>query len=325
MRRCVVHIGWHKTGSTALQHFLHEVSPSLADHGVVYPVQARNHSAFLPSALLHDSEPTYSEVFVPPLAGHESEPRRVASRSIVEDVIADDHDGTLVLSAEDLCLLDLPAVRRCRSLLADAFDRIDIVVYLRDHAGYARSAAQQLLRMGFQWHEVVGMARSGRSPIAVLEPLPHYGPRLERWVSVFGADAISVFHYDTVAARGTSIQEHFLEDVLGLDHEWLDVAASYPRTNASFTKPAAYVLDRMNAACPLFVDDHPNPGWQFNRQRFLAQLPGSPFDVGAELFEPVAAAHAADTAQLQGRARARRSTSAGTDARRLRRRGAVRE
>ena len=300
MRRCVLHIGWHKTGTTALQDFLYAHHEDLAKLGVVYPTPHPNHSTFLPAACRGDSPPSYSEVFVPPLPGWADTPRREAARAVAEYWLADVEQPTLVLSAEDLCLLDRTSIERCRDLLAPFFDEITVVAYLRDHDSYARSAVQQLLRMGYQLSEIVEMATVDTIGTAVLGPIPHYATRLADWADVFGTESMQLFDYAAVVSSGESVQCHFLREVLGVVDQTIHAAArDHPRSNSSCSWTAAYILNRMNTAVPLFVDGRPNPAFQFNLQRFLRRLPGPTLRLPVDLVEPVRVARVRDSGDLR--------------------------
>lgn len=302
MKRCILHIGWHKTGTTALQDYLHAHAPSLRTHGVFYPTFDRNHSAFLPSAVLADAEPSYAEWFVPPFKGYEASDKREAGALITSRILrefAESDATTIVLSAEDLCLLDPAGIDRCHRLLSADIDEIRVVAYLREHGGYAHSAVQQLVRMGFEAHEVVDMAELGRPPMFVLEPLPHYA-RLADWVRTFGRDAISLHSYDEVVRNGDSIQRHFLHEILRVDDsELTSHALHHPRINTSFTDRAAYVVNVSNRLQPLLIAGRPNPGFEFNRQQHVAALSGAAFVAPAEILDPLQAGRVGDVEVIE--------------------------
>lgn len=304
----MLHIGWHKTGTTTVQAFLHSFADRLAVEGVVYPTVAANHSTFLPTAFRTDgSRPSYFDHFTPPIPGYEAVDRNEAADRILDEILADvahRADCSLVLSAEDLCLLRRPEIQRCRERLGTVFDRVDVIAYLRGHAAYARSATQQLIRMGYGIDDIIAAANGSATPATVLQPVPEYAPRLADWDAVFGSANVSAVGYEDLAESDRSVLTHFLVEVIGVrDAGLLAEAKRFGRINAAMSHRAAYVAHRMSRRTPLFVDDRPNPAFPFNRQRFLRGLSGEPFAPPRELLEPVETAWRADIDGLDDRVR----------------------
>lgn len=293
--RCILHIGWHKTGTTALQAFLSVQAPALAQAGFRYPAFRDNHSDCLVSGTVDATVPTYAEHFSPATKGYEGEDRKAAARRIMAGLMAQTDESNLVLSGEDLCLLERSEVRRLHDRLRAVYDDIVVVAYLRNHVDYARSALQQLLRMGFQAEEVLAQAL-GAGPLRVLGPLPDYVRRIDIWREVFGAQHLRIFDYDALVAMGQSIQQHFCETILqpGLYARLTQGHSETDRVNQAFSQAAGYILHQMNRMRPLLREGRPNPGFVFNRQHWLAGVRGAPLALPAEMAEPIATAIAAD-------------------------------
>jgi hypothetical protein len=293
--RCILHIGWHKTGTTALQAFLGAQAPALAQAGFRYPAFRDNHSDCLVSVAVDATVPTYAEHFSPATKGYEGEDRKAAAHRIMADLMAQTDALNLVLSGEDLCLLEPPEVQRLHHEVSAVYDDVVVVAYVRNHVDYARSALQQLLRMGFQAEEVMAQAQSA-GPFRVLGPLPDYARRIDIWRDVFGAHCLRLFDYDAVAASGQSIQQHFCETCLqpGLYAGLTQGQSETPRVNQAFSQAAGYMLHRMNRMRPLLLEGRPNPGFVFNRQHWLAGVRGAPLALPAEMAGPIATAVVAD-------------------------------
>lgn len=293
--RCILHIGWHKTGSTALQAFLSDCAPALTKAGFHYPSFKANHSDMLVSAVAAPDRATYAEYFTPATAGHEGEDRKTAARRILRDLLDPVDDATLVLSGEDLCLLAFDEVRRLHTALNAVYEDITVVAYVRQHADYARSAMQQLLRMGYQAEEVM---RPGPADLLVLGLLPDYARRVEIWRRVCGAENVVLCDYDALVAEGQSIAQHFTDTWLqpGLYTQLMQGREATPRINAAVSAPAAYLMQQMNRAQPMLRGGRRNPGFVFNRQAWVADVRGAPMTLPSEMAGPVVAAMQADAA-----------------------------
>jgi hypothetical protein len=293
--RCILHIGWHKTGSTALQAFLAGCAPALAKAGFHYPGFKANHSDTLVSAIAAPDRATYAEHFTPATAGHEGEDRKSAARRILRGLLDAADDTTLVLSGEDLCLLDHAEVMRLHTALHAVYDDVRVVAYLRDHADYARSALQQLLRMGFQADEVIAQAQ-GKTGLRVLRPVPAYAQQVDIWRSIFGPENVALCDYDALVGAGQSIEQHFTDTWLqaGLYARLMQGRDAVARTNQAFSAQAAYMMHQMNRAQPLMRDATPNPAFVFNRQAWLSGVRGAAMALPSEMADPVADAVRAD-------------------------------
>ena len=74
MARCILHIGWHKTGTTAIQQTALKNRAALAQCGVHYPSWHHNHGALLVSAARGDDLMYYAEQFLTPPKGRKKDP-----------------------------------------------------------------------------------------------------------------------------------------------------------------------------------------------------------------------------------------------------------
>ena len=172
MARVVLHIGSHKTGSTAIQHALAENRALLASHGLIYP-------------LLKRSEPAHHGLMArwnPHLAHYEP---RGGARAAWDD-IARRHagaPGALVLSSEEFSrahgapATDFAWIRDALS----GFESIDVVCLLRDQLSFVQSAYLQRCK------NVRGSERAG-------ERLPAWDRYLHRALSAGTASGLTLDH-----------------------------------------------------------------------------------------------------------------------------------
>jgi hypothetical protein len=138
MRRCFLHIGTHKTGTTSIQHALNNVRSSLTKRNLFYPQTG------IPSEHFGHHNIAWELV---------GDRRFRPDGGTVEDLLGeiDQTDHDVIISSEDFAC----AAHRTERfenfvvrLKQHALDVV-IVVYFRDQIGYARSLYLQLVDLGY--------------------------------------------------------------------------------------------------------------------------------------------------------------------------------
>ena len=186
MRRLFLHIGAHKTGTTALQQSLHQNRLVLASCGVAYvegPTAAHLH-AYL--------GPRTAGAFLPD--GH-----MVLDPEALADRLASADQDTVVASSENFSFFFHRApIAALEQALRPHFDQIRILCYLRRQDRHAVSHHQE----GAKSHRLAEGALWGHAPKALPDPSPaqdlylDYDRRLGLWADVFGADKLDLRVYD---------------------------------------------------------------------------------------------------------------------------------
>lgn len=176
--RAVVHIGPHKTGTTHLQ----QVFRGLRHPGIVFPAAWG----------LADDQPSHKRLADALAAG--------------TPVRADFAEPTLLISAEDLNLLEPNSIQALRDLLQGR--DTTIVFYARRWSEVLPSVWQERVKHGFtetlpQFVNAV-LAHPERAPFADFTPI------LDRYAAAFGKSAIRVVCYNEVA----DIARHFFQTFL---------------------------------------------------------------------------------------------------------------
>lgn len=191
--RAVLHIGTHKTGTTALQYFCAANAPRLQDAGLFYPTDMPEAAAFREG---HHYLPWYLADNQERLRGYGYSDAYCAA---TEDRLASyPGDKTLILSSEGFSLLELEQIRRLRLYLA-ARD-VTVLLYVRRQDEYVQAMYQTDV-IHFDHADEIGRLRD-----------PHrldYWALARRWATVFGHGNVVVRPYETVQLQGGNI----LEDV----------------------------------------------------------------------------------------------------------------
>ncbi len=231
----LLHIGIHKTGTTALQSTLRLQRPALLEHQVTYP-KTTDTAALAVRSLL----------------GREMGWERTLSRRdrhAIWNRFASEVQplqGRVVVSAEALCQSgDLEAATVVDDL---GVDRIHVVVGVRAFGGLLTSSWQQYLKTGRsmpfeEWlHEVLADPRGKmdtpsfwmRNDIPVL---------LRRWAALVGPERMTVIVTDP--SQREAVPDTF-ERLLALPKGMLGEQAPPKRSNRSLSAAEAELLRRVN-------------------------------------------------------------------------------
>jgi hypothetical protein len=260
MARCILHIGWHKTGTTAIQQTAMRHRQYLTANGIHYPGWHHNHGALLVSSVRTGDIGYYAETFLLPPKGVGAKSHKEVGLECLSNAVRDAGAGTLLLSGEDLTLLEPDEIGALVALLSPHFSEIRAIAYVRSHAGYASSAGQQLVRMGFTLREVFAMLDGGAAanPLLVMSPVPQYGRRLSAWMNALGRANVNVFSFDSLRRVNADIRAHFFTFLFSGDvgdHVCQGKADEY---NQGLDTKSIHLLDRLNRMQPLLVRGAPN-------------------------------------------------------------------
>jgi hypothetical protein len=198
MARVVLHVGAHKTGSTAVQETLAANRRLLARHGYIYPELRRRDPAHHGLAALWSADLAHYE----PRGGAEAAWRALGRRALrPEDV--------LVLSSEEFSRAHGPGAMDYDAMrgFLRGFERIDVVCVLRDQVSFLQSAYLQVAKLARAeladrpiptWAAFLEKAmRTGRATGLALD----YNALLDRLEEAFGPERVRVLSYAEAARR----------------------------------------------------------------------------------------------------------------------------
>jgi hypothetical protein len=191
----VLHVGPHKTGSTALQRMMKAGRAGLAEVGCHYPTSGlRDSGHHLLVLSCEGSSGAYDPV------------------DLISEVAG---ASTVIISSENLCLTPVEGLGKVRDLFAGT--PIRVIYYLRRLCDLWPSHWQELVKHGqsisfaeYVMRQLLGGRHARGTDASQFE-------HLERLSGAFGHAAIEIIGYDALVATRTNIGTHFLRDVLGLD------------------------------------------------------------------------------------------------------------
>lgn len=226
----LLHIGPHKTGTTAIQGTLAMAREDLAAHGVTYPgPRGAHHDAARvilgrPAGWAHDSAPLPDE-------------------SVWRDLVTAIHEapGRVVVSSEFFALIN--ADGRARVVEEIGRDRLYLLVAARNPGSIALSTWQQVLREGKTGRLEDWLQRSFRRPepgyaTAGFWSWAEPSTLVEDWSQVVDLDRIRVVVIDET---DRVLLPTTFEQLLGLPAETLSTRTP-PSRNRSLTAPEAELL-----------------------------------------------------------------------------------
>lgn len=248
MKRAVIHIGTHKTGTTTIQKTLFSArSKLLSDTQILYPSIHANQSDHLGTIFL-DKPPRRLQMRGLDTTDESSVARlQERFRASLEADLAAPNWHTLVISAELLCLFDPKAVARFIEWLTEYVSIISVVAFVRHPVDWARSAVQQRLKGGATLDYLYENM-----------PVPEWRENFTPWLDAVGLERFRLVSFNE-ARENAGIVASFC-DAAGLPHETIrSLASPIPAANESISLEAALLLDSLNRQQPLFIDGKLSP------------------------------------------------------------------
>ena len=259
MKRLVLHIGTEKTGTTSIQHFLHANREALASDGWLLPLSLGEPDQRHLAVICNDE--TFADAYMRRNALVTAEARATACArwtTAFEREIQASAAPNVVISSEHLSsrLFTDSEMERLRNFLTPWFDRIDVIVVLRDPVDAALSLLSTQVQVGdpngslpeppVAWGE-----GNDRSWISVCD----HRQTIQRWEKWFPG-RIQVRLFDPGGPKGGSV----LDDVLGVMGIAVKPEGNLPpRANESLSSTGIALLAALNRRLPAFDGDTPSP------------------------------------------------------------------
>ena len=284
-RRIAVHIGTHKTGSSAIQTSLQALKPELAARDWHYLDDGPNHSFLY--LLFTESPETEHDMIKRGLGSPAAAAHWVAeTRARVEDELRNVLSSNVLISGEELCRLSPSGAQRFVAFLRDIAPEISVACFVRSPIRYCLSDAQEGIKGGLTLQDV-----TNHPPVAT------YRFQIEKYIDALGTANVRVLRYEPQSRHQPSGFRR-LADAFGLPLESGDEEAGRQLTNESLSLEAALILSQINTRYPLYVDGAPNPKRGQLPMRWLKALGSTPFSLPRATLERSLAAARDDVAWL---------------------------
>ncbi|ALS99239.1 hypothetical protein [Lacimicrobium alkaliphilum] len=220
--KLILHIGTHKTGTTAIQQFLLANEKALYQSGTLYPVsclgQSKNQYSYLATLLRH---------------GKLTKVKRDL-KLIREEALAK-RCQTVILSGEEFSTLNYQHVAELCDLLGD-FD-VEVKIYFRNAYDFVISAFSEINKTSRSLTKIEKLNKR-------LSRLVDYDRTLNSWCKVFGDEAVDVYSYDRIKheciphfLRSVDIDENLIRELTA--NEMMN---AYSGVNSRFDPIASFLL-----------------------------------------------------------------------------------
>ncbi|MEL7084479.1 MAG: hypothetical protein AAGM36_08270 [Cyanobacteria bacterium J06597_1] len=145
--KAIIHIGFHKTGSTALQKGLYNSRELLLENKILYPdLGTFQHLGLIP--IFKESPESYVRSRLKDLDREEALEWGRSQASALDSQIQESNADLCILSSEGFSRLSKPELQRFKAFLDCRFNEYVIAAYIRDPSDGYSSVLQQDIRSG---------------------------------------------------------------------------------------------------------------------------------------------------------------------------------
>lgn len=147
MTKLVIHCGSGKAGSTAIQSSYHQSRALLAKHGILYPDTPFSRSAHHILQILFQDDSQMLPKYVKKAGGYQKI-RKLSKKywDSVREQVRNTSPDLVLISSETFYQLDESALQKMKTYLADIFDQVEFVFYVREPAAKYLSLLQQSIK-----------------------------------------------------------------------------------------------------------------------------------------------------------------------------------
>lgn len=250
-RRCFLHIGFEKTGSTSIQAFLTGHTEALRRRGYFVPASLSrtdgfcNHMRLTAYALADhkiggDVHQHYGISESSQIPAFRTETAERLHREIQQAadsrflVLSNEHLSSRIDQAEEIL--------RLRQLLAELADTVKVIAYLRCQTGLLESVYNEAVKIGFYNLDLVPDFSAPMHQQWVTRRYFTYGEILEPWSEAFGQENVVVRLFEPGALLFGDVVQDFLFTI----HIDPSKFTRFPRQNEGLDRSAQLFLQRLN-------------------------------------------------------------------------------
>lgn len=254
LAKIYLHIGSDKTGSTAIQHTLHNSRQKLSELSYIY-ADGLHHYLLAAYFSQQPLELDYYRVRVESFDLEKVKSEATQYISALSQRIESGTEKYLILSYEGFTGLTETEFRELKAYLNRYSDDIEVVYYLRPPLSYAPSAVSERVKFGVPSWEIH-------------PPVTYYRPRLTILANVFGKTKLNLRNFNRKALVNSDVVADFITQV-GLKPTIIDVKPEVKTTgsNTALTDEAILIGDEIIR----LLDGNGPKGAEFNKH-FLSTL-----------------------------------------------------
>jgi hypothetical protein len=237
-RQIFLHIGPHKTGTSAIQRMADENRATLIRHGILYP-SGRWHGQLGSCFARNKVAYVYNRhAGLTDLAAINRSDVAYETRLLQELEESDCED--LVFSYEGFIDLRPDEVGELAKFLKDRCNDLSVIAYCRHPLSFAPSEISQRVRMGLP---------SGRDDIEN-PPIPRFKSYFEKFANILGAESVILSDFSKAALHRNDVRWDFLNKIGFLDSNGEEISLSEAPTNESLSAEAVAIAVEMAKSAP---------------------------------------------------------------------------
>lgn len=248
IKKLIIHIGTHKTGTTSIQETLGNSQDILKKHGIFYPPEPPfNHYAFSAVFLNNPMNSFYARA-----GGFQSIEELQTDLNALKvhwaKLFQYSQEEIFVISAENFDAYEDGEVVKLKRFVNVYFDDIKIIVYMR----------HPITGIISRWEENIKHLNSQPSSEEILKNVKkrYSFTFLESWLKYFGKENVIVRPFDNKALKNGDLIEDFFHSVNIPDININEL--NICRSNESLGKNVVLFLLEYNKKYPIFKDKKPN-------------------------------------------------------------------
>jgi len=247
MKKLILHIGMHKTGSTSIQESLGRSREFLQKNNIWYPSMSEvNHTVNFTPIFSNDPLKDITFKIKQITTMDQARKEQEAMKQVWIEELRKVSCETVIISAEGCSMLLEPRVREMKAFLDQFFDDYLILIYVREPRSFYVSVIQQM----FKHTDVSFDNFSFRKPDQL------FTRRLPPYLNVFGRERVVVRPFNRKAFKNGDLIDDFFDSV-GIDIDTSHIQRIY--ANESLGYNTTVLLSELNKRYPGFINGKYNP------------------------------------------------------------------
>ena len=227
MKEVILHIGFHKTGTTSIQKALRNYRH---ERQRVASFTEENNS--IPMYTIFSESRHEYHVHVNASRGkNDVGELRNAYLEILDGDVSDEKFDSLIISGEDMSMLTPAETKRMINYFSEKNLTVKIITYVREPLAYAASLSQERIKHGFNAATVT----------------PGYQSKIQPFLDVLPKSQVSVYSFEDCLRENLCIVKHFSNLVDG------NLIAP-PKSNTSLTPLQLALIESLNHALALVAE-----------------------------------------------------------------------
>lgn len=264
IKRCWLHIGMHKTGSTTIQRTLASLPKSKKWDFLTY--QGRPNLALALYSMFGEHPEKFHLWAKRGLTQEQIRKEGEVARRWFDFALRNGKAPLIIISSETMGVMTTEEIRRIHDFIAARVDEVKVFAYVRDPREFAVSWFQQSVK-------------HGRGAIQFTQIVPHYRKRFKKFLDIFGSENVKYKLFTPTRLEGGCAVRDFCHET-GIP---LKKSFAVVRTNESLSQESCGLLYAYRKFGPGFGVGKAAVAENLALDRIFLRLPGRKFKFAKDL------------------------------------------